>query len=208
MRMLLVTVNGANRKLGPGVATTYRPVGPSCPPDCPMSDECYAKRGHVTIHATRSEGRSDPLRKAAGATLLRHVVSGDWFKTAVDGRKLVDRQLLAEAVKVHTEAPWLTGWGYTHGAERLQRAGYGPGTWPENFRILASCDSPEEKAKLNKAGWQTARVIAEKGDCLPDEKLCPYDAAKRTRVPAVYRTTCAQCRACFVGKQNIAFLKF
>ena len=208
LKMLTVVANGNNSKLGPGVATTYRPVGPTCPPDCPMASACYAKRGRVAISARRSEGRTDSLRSATGNTLIRHVVSGDWFRPAKDGRKIVDRSLLAEAIETHTQAPWLTGWGYTHGAERLDRAGFGPQSWPANFRILASCETEERKEALNAAGWQTARVIEETADKTADETLCPVDAQKRAGLPAENRTTCARCRKCFDGNQNIAFLKF
>ena len=208
MKMLTVIPCGDNAKLGPGVATTYRPVGPTCPPDCPMAAHCYAKRGHVRIHARRSEGRTDPLRRAAGNILVRHVVSGDWFRPGADGRKLVDRGLLAEAIELHTEAPWLTGWGYTHGAERLDRAGFGPEAWPANFRILASCEEIDDRERLNGSGWQTARVIEETDEKLPDELLCPVDAQKRAGIPAEQRTNCARCRACFDGERNIAFLRF
>ena len=208
MKMLTVVPNGANSKLGPGVATTYRPVGPTCPPGCALASACYAKRGRVAIQAKRSEGRTDRLWAAAGNTLIRHVVSGDWFKPAKDGRKIVDRALLTEAIETHTQAPWLTGWGYSHAAERLQRAGFGPDSWPSNFRILASCETAEHKELLNADGWQTARVIEEIEDKLPDEKLCPVDAQKRGGVPKEWRTTCAICRKCFDTDRNIAFLKF
>jgi hypothetical protein len=206
--MLTVIPNGNNAKLGPGVATTYRPVGPTCPPDCAIAAVCYAKRGRVAIHADRSEGRRDALRKAAGNTLIRHLVSGDWFREAADGRKLVDRNMLTEAIELHTQCPWLTGWGYTHGAERLHRAGFGPGSWPANFRILASCETEERRAKLKQYGWQTARVITDKCQKAPDEFLCPVDSQKRAKVPANQRTTCARCRRCFNSDSDIAFLQF
>lgn len=208
MKMLTVVACGDNSKLGSGVATTYRPVGPTCPPDCAMAAHCYAKRGHVRMCAKQSETREDPLRKAAGNTLLRHVVSGDWFKTGKDGRKLVDRALLAEAIELHIQAPWLTGWGYTHGADRIARAGFGPETWPTNFRILASCQAPGDKERLNEDGWQTARVIEDYRDRMRGELLCPVDAQKRAGTPKENRTTCARCKACFDSGQNIAFLRF
>lgn len=208
-KRLKVVPMGNNAKLGPGVATTYRPVGPTCPPDCAMADACYAKRGRVAIQARASEGDTDDLRAAAGNTLIRHVVSGDWFREGADGRKLVDRELLAEAIELHTSAPWLTGWGYTHAAERIDRAGFGPESWPANFCILASCQGIEEKERLNEAGWVTARVIEEPSDKTRDERLCPVDAQKRAGIPQEQRSTCARCRMCFDGKnRNIAFLRF
>jgi hypothetical protein len=209
MKMLKVVAASSNAKLGPGVASTYRPVGPTCPAACPLATACYAKRGRVQIYARRAEADSDALRAAAGNTLIRHMVSGDWFRPAADGRKIVDRPLLREAIALHEAAPWLTGWSYTHGPDAVARAGFGPGSWPTNFQILASTHTDEDHVRLNEAGWVTARVIEEPGDRLPDEFLCPVDTQKRLGVPASNRTTCARCRACFDGRgRNIAFLKF
>lgn len=208
MKMLKVVTISGNTKIGPGVAATYRPVGPTCPADCPMAQACYAKRGRVRFAADRAEADSDDLRSAAGNTLIRHLVSGDWFKPDARGHKLVDKALLREALDLHTSAPWLTGWSYTHGPDALARAGFGPETWPANFTILASTHSDEDHVRLNAAGWQTARVIEEPSDRASDEWLCPVDAQKRAKVPAAQRTTCARCRACFDGRRrNIAFLR-
>lgn len=204
--MLSVTPNGNNAKLGAGVATTYRPVGITCPRSCPLlNNGCYAQRGRVAIHAQRAANQNGELRKLAGNTLVRHLVAGDWLRPTKDGRRrIVDRNLLKDVIALHTSAPWLTGWGYTHAAEQLHRAGFVPASLPDNLRILASCDSAEEKAEHNSRGWATARVIDQ-----PDEFLCPVDAQKRRGVPAEKRTTCARCRKCFDGEpKNIAFLKF
>jgi hypothetical protein len=174
-----------------------------------LATACYAKRGRVRFHAQRAEAQSDDLRAAAGNTLIRHLVSGDWFKPTADGRKLVDKALLAEAIDLHVQAPWLVGWSYTHGPDALTRAGFGPTAWPANFTILASTHSDEDHVRLNAAGWTTARVIEEPSDRAPDEILCPVDAQKRLALPVAERTTCARCRACFDGRRrNIAFLRF
>ena len=208
--MLIVTPNGYNRKLGPGVATTYRPVGLTCPPTCPLlGNGCYAQRGNVNIHAKRAASKRDELRKAAGNQLIRHLVSGDWLKPTADGRRIVDRELLRETIALHKSVPWLTGWGYTHAAERLAAAGFGPDAMPSNLRILASCESLEAKYRHNAQGWATARVIDEPSERQPDEFLCPVDAQKRKGLPQDQRTNCTRCRKCFQSEPvNIAFLKF
>ena len=206
--MLKTVANGNNSKLGAGVATTYRPVGLTCPPTCPLlGNGCYAQRGHVNIHARQSAKDFDELQKLAGNTLVRHLVSGDWLKPTANGGRIVDRALLRGVIALHRAATWLTGWGYTHAAEKLDAAGLGPESWPKNLTILASCHTTEQKAAHNARGWATARVIDQPHERLPDETLCPVDAAKHAGKKA--KTTCARCRKCFDGSNsNIAFLKF
>ena len=200
--MLKVVANGSNAKLGAGVATTYRPVGITCPKSCPLlGNGCYAQSGNVAIHARRSEHDKHELHKATGNTLVRHFVSGDAFKSTADNRRVVDRRLLRDMIGLHESASWLQGWGYTHDAERLDRAGFGPDNMPDNLTLLASCHTAKEKQEHNARGWQTARVISEKHERLPDEVLCPHDLAKREGKPAEQRITCARCRLCFDGKK-------
>lgn len=207
--MLKVTANGANAKLGTGVGTTYRPVGLTCPSDCPLlNGGCYAKRGNVAIQQARSKHDNHDLMKLAANKLVRHLVSGDWLKTIANGKKILDRSFVRSVIELHRKCPWLTGWGYTHAADRFQRAGITPATLPSNFHLLASCDNAEQKATHNANGWRTARVIAEIGDKQPDEFLCPVDAQKRKGVPTAKRTNCARCQACFSTSKNIAFLEF
>lgn len=210
MIMLKVTPNGANSKLGPGVGTTYRPVGITCPNTCPLLGAgCYAQRGRVAIQAARSSTDNHDLMKLAGNTLVRHLVSGDWLKATKTGRKVLDRAFFRAVVALHRRCPWLTGWGYTHDARAFEAAKIDPRALPENLHILASCHTADEKAALNAGGWRTARVIDETEDRQPDEFLCPVDAQKRKGVPKDNRTNCSRCRACFDAKgRNIAFLRF
>jgi hypothetical protein len=207
--MLKVVPNGANAKLGPGVGTTYRPVGITCPNTCPLLNAgCYAKRGRVAIQQAASKHDNHDLMKLAANRLVRHLVSGDWLKPLKNGRKILDRALVNAVIELHRKCPWLIGWGYTHAAEVFQRAGITPNTLPSNFHLLASCDDAQQKATHNANGWRTARVIDEVSDKQPDEFLCPVDAQKRKGVPTEKRTNCARCQACFATDRNIAFLKF
>lgn len=209
LKILKVTPNGANAKLGPGVGTTYRPVGITCPNTCPLlKNGCYAKRGHVAIQQARSAHDDHDLMKLGGNTLVRHLVSGDWLKTIANGRKILDRALVSGVLALHQKCPWLTGWGYTHAIERFDKAGITPASLPSNFHLLASCDTAEQKAQANANGWRTARVIDELADKQPDEFVCPVDAQKRKGIPQARRTNCASCKACFATDKNIAFLKF
>lgn len=206
---MIVVANGKNAKLGPGVGTTYRQVGPTCPSNCPLlNGGCYAQRGYVAIHAARADDDHSSLMRLAGNTLCRHLVSGDWLKTLKSGKKTLDKAFVQAVIKLHRLCPWLTGWGYTHAATEWNKAGIGPKDLPSNLHILASCDSAEEKAAHNANGWRTARVINEATERQADEFLCPVDAQKHKGVPAEKQTNCARCRACFATDKNIAFIKF
>lgn len=207
--MLNVTPNGHNAKLGLGVGTTYRPVGITCPNDCPLlNNGCYAQRGNVAIQQSRSKSDNHDLMRLGRNTLVRHLVSGDWLRTLKDGRKILDKAFIRAVIALHIKCPWLIGWGYTHAATKWQKAGISPKDLPSNLHILASCDTVSQKAEHNAAGWRTARVIQELSDRTKDEFVCPVDAQKRAGIPQVSRTTCAACKACFATDRNIAFLKF
>lgn len=207
--MLKVVPNGANAKLGPGVGTTYRPVGPTCPDDCPLlNGGCYAQRGHVAIHQAVSANDTDNLMSLGGNQLVRHMVSGDWLKPLKNGKKALDRVLVRAVIALHKKCPWLTGWGYTHDRAAFTQAKISPADLPTNLHILASCQTLDEKTEHNAAGWRTARIIEEREDRTADEFLCPVDLQKRLGVPRTERTNCARCRVCFATDKNIAFLRF
>ena len=215
---LLVTTAGGNSKLGPCVASTSRQVGPTCPSDCPLlNNGCYAQRGRMAYHSSNvlsygSHDEDDPLSKADGAPLIRHLAAGGWCKPTADDRRVVDRDFLRYVINWHRRPSqrYTIGWGYTHAAGKIDAAGLGPEAWPEGLEILASCHT-EEEAKAHQArGWRTARVIDEPEDKTADEVLCPFDLAKRRGVKNTDNpTTCASCRLCMPGEtKNIAFLKF
>lgn len=207
--MLKVVPNGANSKLGPGVGTTYRPVGPTCPNDCPLLNRgCYAQRGHVAIHEKKSSDDADNLMALGGNQLVRHMVSGDWMRPLKSGKKALDRVLVRAVITLHRKCPWLTGWGYTHDRQAFTDAKIKPADLPSNLHILASCETLEQKTEHNEAGWRTARIIEEREDKTADELLCPVDLQKRLGVPPSERTNCARCKACFATRKNIAFLRF
>lgn len=209
MRMLKVVPNGNNQKVGPGVATTYRPVVITCPLTCPlMGNGCYAQEGRVNIQQAASAHDDGDLMRLAGNTLVRHLVSGDWLKTLKSGKRTLDRALVRGVFALHSKCSWLTGWGYTHAADEFEKAGISPANFPKNLHILASCETIEAKQAHNAKGWRTARVIDEAKDKTADEFLCPVDLAKRKGIPAERRTNCARCKACFATTKNIAFIKF
>lgn len=221
--MLLTVANNGNKKLGHNVASTSRLVGPTCPRSCPLlNGGCYAQRGRVALSQYNMEhGRqgtdcetagevSDALDKIRSAPLVRHLVAGDWLRPTRDGRTIVDREFVRGVIAWHRKRPqrYTVGWGYSHAAERIAAAGFGPKTLNSaNLEVLASCHNPADVARLNGLGWRTARVVATTADLLPGEVACPYDLAKHQKeTPDV---TCASCRLCLPGRKcNIAFLKF
>ena len=205
---MLVSAHSQNRKLGPGVAATYRKVGATCPSDCPLLNAgCYAQRGHTVFVERRAGKINDSLEKANGVGFIRHLVSGDWMKETTDGRKVVDRGLLRRVIAWHKKRKqrFTIGWGYTHAAKRLMKAGFGPKQMPHNLEILASCSSVEEAKDLQDDGWRTARVT-KKLDAQPGESYCPVDLAKKQKKDC--SETCMTCRLCFASETNIVFLKF
>jgi len=226
MEKTLVTVKSANIKLGPGVVSTRRHVGPTCPPDCPLlpilnkrtnlpmpgkKGQCYATRGNMlmTLHHVGNVTDDAPLEKANGSPLIRHLTAGDWLKPTKDGKRVVDRDFCRSVFQWH-ERPsqrFTVGWGYTHAPDRLRAAGFGPEHQPSNLQIMASCHSVEDARRFQSDGWRTARVIATPADKAKGETLCPYDLAKYngTKSPV----TCSNCRLCMPGaNKNIAFIKF
>ncbi len=231
---MIVTPSSGNRKIGP-IAATYRPVGPTCPLDCPLlpqklqrkakngkstrrplgspvtSASCYAASGLVSSVAQRSDEISHDLSQARAAPLIRHLVSGDWLKPTADGRRVVDRDLLRAVCDWHCEPSqrFTIGWGYTHSPDRLDAAGFGPWALPPGLEIMASCHSKDEARQLQKDGWRTARLAPDKSGGLDQgEAWCPYDVAKRDGVPIEQRPTCASCRMCpDKSGPNIVFIE-
>jgi hypothetical protein len=217
----LVTTSGGNSKLGPCTASTARRVGESCPLDCallpnnaaPDDPVCYAHKGRMRFHPSiiakfGNHSTAEALTKADGVPLIRHLTGGDWLKPTSDGRRVVDRDHARDVIAWHRKPSqrFTIGWSYTHAPDQLDRAGFGPDSWPANFSILASVDSVEDADRLQRAGWHTARVVDDPKDKARNETLCPFDLAKHrgeTR-PAI---TCASCRLCCPGaKKNIAFV--
>ena len=177
MEPTLVSTAGGNAKVGPCVANTYREVGQTCPAECTLKDICYAAKGRcnmVQLRAGRLDPETQPLEQASSVPLIRHLTSGDCYTTK-GKRTYVDKDFVEHLIEWHNRPSqrYTIGWGYTHGAERLQAAGYGPDAFPANLTMLASCEDLPRAKRLQAAGWQTARVIDEPEEKQPNETLCP-----------------------------------
>jgi len=229
---LKIVHNSGNRKIGLGVTCTYRPVGPTCPQDCPLLGErfrlpalpddqleewdwinihaprgkCYAQHGFVDFAQTRAEDSTDDIASLPDAGYVRHLVSGDFRNLDSIGRSIVDRSLLRDTIAHHRANPRCHGWAYTHDPDGLEAAGYGPDSWPDNFVILASCESATRAEELQQRGWRTARV-SRSHLTRKNEVYCPYDKNKDEGMTADENpVNCRDCGLCLPGSDcNVLF---
>lgn len=186
-----VPLGDGNGKTGlPGF---YRPVGGSCPLDCPYLEKgCYAQTGNVRTHQKRASlcavecARSMALCAAASLTHngrpCRAFVSGDIFRKGQVDKALVKilcetGRLLQEAFAVKTVA-----YGYTHAP---------PGT------VAVS--------QLREAGIELLQSdVCEPGGAIvwPYSRLSElrekYPAVRFTRCPAMLTGHKVTCRECFL----------
>jgi len=195
MQSLKVTGRGENRKLGIGVATTYRPVGSTCPQDCKMLEKgCYAKRGFVGIHQIASRDTHHSLDNARDARFIRHHVSGDVFTN-----DRLDVKYVQEIIDWHMAHPFATGWMYTHRIQAWVEAGFTADVIPSNLEIIASVDTENERLYAMKHGFKYARIEVNPDKPLPsNEVLCPFDKKKdKGSKTEDIKVTCRDCQLCF-----------
>ena len=212
MASVTAVVNSGNQKLGSGGSVTYRAVGPTCPPSCPLLGAgCYAQRGRVNIHSIKARRRrinpADEVAKLDGAPRVRWDVSGDNFEGS-SGE--VDHDYIGAKYDWHARNLGAISLGYTHDARALTAAGYGPETHPTGFNFLASTESRRDARELREEGWRTARVVASESTQRDEvEHLCPVDLAKHRGEKV--DTDCAKCRLCWGPEhqeKSIVFIKF
>jgi len=199
----LVVPDSRNSKLGPGWGVTYRPVGPTCPQECPLLDRvCYAQRAFVNWAQDRAQFAIGDISRLDGLSRVRWDVSGDNLRP--DGS--VDVDYLRAKYGWHSRNPNSVSLGYTHAPRALERAGFGPASFPTHYHLLASCHSRTVARALRRQGWQTARVMRNPAGKLdPEERLCPVDAAKHRGI--AQKTNCAKCGLCFRSNHSIVFLE-
>jgi len=111
-----------------GTPATYRPVGPTCPP-CPISDACYAKYGHVKLHAQRSASNTSASLAAAAVaiavamktgTLARLHVSGDFFTDGLPDVAYINGVVdIAQHVREQQQIAEPVAWTYTHASKEI-----------------------------------------------------------------------------------------
>lgn len=201
---------GGNAKLGPGIATMSRPVGETCPTDCPLlGTVCYAERlenFRPTVRAAwrRSiapewgdlarEFRSLPPRIKA----FRIHVGGDFLWAGrIDTPYLRD---LASAI----EGTHLPGWCYTHAWRQL-------GPWRARFeslgvRMYASIHTEREATEAFRSGWRLAYE--------PGRRLKPPEMPRELTVAGERALTCPEqrkgipcdrCGLCWRAGRHVVF---
>lgn len=205
-KQLQVVVNSANRKLGPAVVSTYRPVGKTCPADCALlKSGCYALKGFTRFSSERSKAKQSDFSEivASGKTLLRHHVSGDVFKNDE-----LDVFYVQSVIDFHAKNPHIFGWAYTHRLADWVKAGFTQSQIPKNLTIIASCDTQEQIDFAIKNNFRYARVTTER-KINAGEKLCPFDVALQSKKIDNIKINCGTCKACWKQgeKSNIVFLK-
>ncbi len=122
-------VGAGNTKTG--VPSTYRPVGQTCPADCPFLDgSCYALHGHVNLQQQRATPSSLASLTSAAVAMVTAVRAGTSARLHVSGDfALPDGSLDLEYVFGLCEIAQLIrhlldptrgplAWGYTHLHER------------------------------------------------------------------------------------------
>ena len=221
MYQLHVVPSSENSKVGP-CATTYRPVGDSakgegtCPSGCPhLGKACYTRKGKTNLWQARSASKFDSMDKltSKGAQFIRFLTSGDWFKTDPTAPKgySTDLEHAEDAIRVCRQNPRVTGWSYCHDIKQFVADtgySYNARNLPANFHLLASCEDLDVKAWAIAYGFKTARVIKTMADKTKDEVFCPYDKAKHLgKKQAEIKIRCVNCRLCWEGPHNIAFLE-
>lgn len=216
----LISPLTANAKLGPGVATNYRPVGDAakgegtCPSTCALlpsnGGRCYTRSFLVNNQQRNSWKRNDPLSRflEKGVKLIRLHTSGDFFRPGETGHEL-DQPYLDQVIQFSRDNPEVTVYTYTHDVKKLIDSGYSytNQSFPENLHIVASCDTLIDKAVAMGAGYRVARVIQTIEEKESNETFCPYDLALHRKEKP--KTTCKKCTLCYNPKhlKNIAFLQ-
>ena len=226
MQTTLINPASQNRKLGDGVAVTYRPVGDSangtgtCPSNCPLLPEksgaCYTTSFLVNRIQRMSRERDDPISKLDKnkTGFVRFNVSGDIFRQTDIGFDL-DREHLDEIIDWCVRNPKTTAWLYTHNIGLLIAHSYTyvNESFPPNLHIIASVESLDEREYAKSFGFRTSRVIQTEDAKIKGEAFCPYDlhlsrqGSRRKGDPP--RITCATCKLCFSEKhkKDIVFMQ-
>lgn len=201
-----------NDKLGP-VLTESRETGPTCPSTCPFrrSGQCYSIKGERyhpgPISGWRARDRARHLNRKGWRTSRAR----QWAKEALAGRPVrflvhgdlmdprgprgrIDREFLADVLRVARRIRNFRGWGYSHAWKQLP---------PRTLRhlrqagitIFASCHSEPERKEATSRGFRAAIVSRTPArgyqgpGTVAGALVCPH---QRGRV-----ADCLSCRYCW-----------
>jgi hypothetical protein len=178
---------------------TYRAVGPTCPPDCPLlGNGCYAQNGKVSWQAKDRYSEDDgavflrELGRLPQGAIVRLHVSGD---VMLDGE--LDTAYLQALIDGAAARPDLLFFGYTHAWRHIDRERW---VFPPNLVINASCDSEDDAHTARAWGWDVTTVVPSdtawrrSGDTV----ICPNQTVG---------LSCYECKLCMQPdrKLSVAF---
>lgn len=199
--MIKTVLKSSNKKLGKGVSSTYREVGPTCPSSCKhyQSKSCYALWGHVGIHQKNSSRSDDDAESAYKFVKslpenqsVRHHVSGDFMFMDSPDEKYIEGVLRA-----HSERPDVRGWTYTHGWRQLSQEKMNS---KNSLTVNASCDSVDDLVDAVNAGWPATITVAEDQENFEIGQtkvvICPQQRSESV--------TCEACGLCMnKGRKSV-----
>lgn len=197
-----LTKVSSNKQTGP-IPVSTSPKG-SCNPNCPLSDECYAKKSYLNVHwsmVTRGERGTDyptftnSIRKLPYGQLWRHNQAGDMHK---------DVQYVDQLIAANRGRRGYTYTSWTYSDELFIRAKR------EGFTINKSCYSASSAAFA--VSWGIPAVFSgapvEYRDVTAWTEfgvrfvVCP---TKRNS-PAAKKVQCATCQLCHTRPDNVVIV--
>lgn len=193
--MLKLAKPSLHPKLGL-VWRTYRPVGLTCPRECPLlNNGCYAQNGPTAWHAQRSQTQETQLTQAFLAlpyrSAVRHLVSGDLFR-----ENQPDTALIEDIRRAHRKRPDVQGWGYTHGWRRLSAQELNQ----PNLTFNASCERPEQVEQALDRGWPAVMVVPHDHPKRQDYGAFVSVVCPNQTQPSI---TCDRCRLCWKADRKL-----
>lgn len=203
---MYLTIDSANSKLvgrprqGICAALTL-PIAQTCPPACPVKDECYAQGGRVRLKVARLEresGAMTPVQIAkAAACEIEDSARKGWAEgrplrlfEAGDARTTAAAKIIAGAARTWLRRGGLAVWGYTHAWRKVPRSAW------SGVSIFASVESVKDAQAAIAQGYVPAIVIPE----FPSAKTFERGGIRFIPCPAQTtdgRVPCVRCRLCF-----------
>lgn len=204
---------GTNRKLGKGCSSWSRPVGPTCPPDCPVMKICYAeaiqnrrplvRRAWAANMAIEPEDFARELVEADYKVKAHRAhVGGDFCNP--DGQLDLDylENLLTALDTARTMGARRPVWCYTHAWRELAHMGYKRELEDRGCVLFASVGTLQDAIQARAAGYRLAIDPGAygKGAALP-AKLQIFGGTAYTCPEQRKGVTCDRCGLCW--RENV-----
>lgn len=221
--MKILTPPGVNPKLGPNVVSWSRPVGLTCPTDCPFLTGVRSDGTNLPSEGLCYADRLEQSTPSVAASWARNSSRDDWAPWAIQLRgELEDAARAGHAVRIHVGGDFLLpdgrldepyvatvfwafayadprppAWAYTHCWREL--AGYRKWLVAAGIEMFASVHTAAEATEARALGY---RLAIDGGD-KPDPGFPAWrDAAHRELNCPEQRLgpekiTCSSCKYCF-----------